>query len=459
MPQRHLLTDHPIAIYEAEKQGLMPVPSALRKDGFWSTFSLFCNSMMNPATLISSGLMILAGLPLWLTIFLQVLGSSFSMWPFVVVARIGSRYGIPGQVFCRAVFGYQGSRWLTSLLRGLTSVYWYAIQTLAAMMAVDAMLTNFGITVPLGWLSVGFVILQGGVAVIGYGGMSFLSKFTLPLKIAIFALLLLWLVDNGGAQALPESVFRFQLTQDSWGWPLALLWLNGLACGMMSLVTDAADFSRYTRLSARMGFGAVCGVACGTGIGALFGGWCVIAGGAQSINPFETLIQLQPGILILILILVVSVLDAWTINVINLYTGGFSLANAFPKLGRQKATLLVIAAATVLAMFPEIIHRYVEILSATGVIYASISGVLLGWYWRHGRKLDISALYEEQGRYWYWKGWNPAAICSFITMVVLTHFLSPVWLPSIQALLGAAILLLLLDRLFFKKVGRHRVPH
>ncbi|MCL6270890.1 hypothetical protein M3P05_13250 [Sansalvadorimonas sp. 2012CJ34-2] len=68
----------------------------------------------------------------------------------------------------------------------------------------------------------------------------------------------------------------------------------------------------------------------GTAVGALFGGWCVIAGGVISINPFASIVELDPEAWILLLILVVTVLDAWTINVLNLYTGGFSLANSIP---------------------------------------------------------------------------------------------------------------------------------
>ncbi|WP_281646705.1 hypothetical protein [Parendozoicomonas sp. Alg238-R29] len=49
-------------IYAAERQALTPVPSSLRKGRFWPLFAVFCNSMINPATLVTSGLMLNAGL-------------------------------------------------------------------------------------------------------------------------------------------------------------------------------------------------------------------------------------------------------------------------------------------------------------------------------------------------------------------------------------------------------------
>ncbi|CAM3601511.1 purine-cytosine permease family protein [Parendozoicomonas haliclonae] len=432
-------------IYLADRQGLMPVQATLRQGGFWPLFALFCNSMMNPATLVTSGLMIQTGLPLALVALVQTLGVCVGMWPFIIVARVGSQYGVPGQVFCRAVFGYQGSRWLTSLLRVITSVYWYAFQTLAAMMAVDAILGSLGFSIPLAWLGAGFVILQGGIALSGYAGLTVLSGLTLPLKLVIFIGLTIWLmlhVPDGGA--LPERVFAFQA--GSWSWAIVLFWMNGLASSMMSLMTDAADFSRFTHQNRRFGFGVLAGVACGTALGALFGGWCIVAGGGNTINPFDVIVALNPGSPVLLMVLLVTVFDAWTINVINLYTGGFSLANAFPRLGRQTATLFIIAGATLLAFFPAIIDRYLETLSAVGVVYAATSGVLLGWCLRYGQSLDVDALYEQEGRYRYFRGWNLLAVGIFVFCMSVTSLIAPAWLPSIIALLGATGLMLIFSQ-------------
>ncbi|MCL6270889.1 cytosine permease [Sansalvadorimonas sp. 2012CJ34-2] len=135
---------------------------------------------------------------------------------------------------------------MTSPLRVLCSVYWYAFQTIASMMAVEAILSkSFDVDIPLGWLAAGFAALQGGVALLGYGGVSRLSGITLPLKLIIFMILIFWLVQNGGPAAAYSHIISYQA--GSWKWAVGLAWVNGIFSNMLTLMTDAADFSRYTR--------------------------------------------------------------------------------------------------------------------------------------------------------------------------------------------------------------------
>ena len=417
-------------IYLAERQGLTPVSPDLRQGGFWPLFSIFCNSLLNPATLVTSGMMVIAGLSLGAIVLVQTLSVTLGMLPFLVLAKVGIRNGIPGQIFCRAVFGHNGSRWLTSPLRILCSVYWYAFQTIAAMMATEAILSqSFNITVSLGWLAAGFAILQGGVALLGYGGVTRLSSITLPLKVITFIILLIWLVVNGGEKSSFDSVVSYQV--DGWEWSIALAWGNGIFSSMLTLMTDAADFSRYTRKPWHMHLGILGGVLVGTAIGALFGGWCVIAGGGENINPFAAIVALSPGLGILLLIVIVTVLDAWTINVINLYTGGFSLANSFEYLGRLKATGIIVVAGSVLSLMPDIVYRYVDALSAVGALFGPVAGVLLAWCWCHKERVDIPSLYDASGQYWYWRGWNLFACIPIGPAFVLALCCPATYLPTL----------------------------
>lgn len=435
-------------IYAAERQGLIPVSPSLRTGRFWPLFAVFCNSMMNPATLVTSGLMLSAGLSVTATVLVQVFAVTLGMLPFLVLSRIGLEEGIPGQVFCRAVFGIRGSRWITSMLRAICSVYWYAFQTIAAMMAIDAILTSYGWNISLSLLATGFAALQGSIALLGYGGLSRLSEFTLPIKTGAFLILGSWLYQAGGEASSASTVFSFQA--DSWTWPVLLVWVNGIAASMLALMTDAADFSRYTRNAWYLEVGVFSGVIAGTAIGALFGAWCVATVGANTINPFDAIIQFQPGMFVMALIAVVTVLDAWTINVINLYTGGFSLANSFELLGRQKATGVIVLAAAVLSFFPEIVHRYVDILSMGGALFGPVCGMLLGWFVLYRASLRVDELYRPDGQYWYWKGWNVKACVPILPLALIVIWLPAHWLPTVWVTVCSFLLFCSLERLNWK---------
>ncbi len=97
-----------------EQYGLQPVPHSQQVGGAWPLFNIYSNLFINPGTLITSGMMVTAGLSFSSAVAIQLVSVLIGMIPFLLFSQAGVRYGIPGQVLCRAVFGIRGARWITS---------------------------------------------------------------------------------------------------------------------------------------------------------------------------------------------------------------------------------------------------------------------------------------------------------------------------------------------------------
>ncbi|WP_419835141.1 purine-cytosine permease family protein [Endozoicomonas atrinae] len=422
-----------------EQYGLQPVPDAQRTGGAWPLFNIYSNLFINPGTLITSGMMVTAGLSFYAAVTIQLVSVFIGMIPFLLFSQAGVRYGIPGQVFCRAVFGIRGARWMTSLLRLLCSIYWFAFQTAAGALAIEAILRNcFQLQVALWELSLVFALFQGAVAIVGYHYLKWLSVVSFPVKLLVFTVLMLFLLKTGGRDAAPETVIFMEGLH--WSWPLAVLWFNTIVSTSFTCVTDASDFTRYTRSGKSLLIGTISGSLVGTLIAASFGAYAVIAGGANNINPFETITQLQPNVLIILLVALVVFLDNWTINVINLYTGGLSLCNAFEKIGRFKATVIVTLVAGLLSCFPEIISDYVHHMGTIGTLFAPITGTMLVWYFYQFKRINIPSLYQNEGAYWYFHGFNLFACLLIPIAFFVGRYLPLFWMPAVFLMFTTAFL-------------------
>ena len=94
----------------------------------------------------------------------------------------------------------------------------------------------------------------------------------------------------------------------------------------------------------------------------------------KTANVFEVASQLTTSWFILLLFLVVIALDNWTINVLNLYTGGLSLSNIFERLGRFWTTLVISLLVIFLSAVPDVATGYTTYVGILGNVFSPISG-------------------------------------------------------------------------------------
>ncbi len=417
-----------------EQFGIEPVPEDLRTVRWYDLFAIVVNFLLNPRMILIGALAVVAGLSFWAAVTAVVLGIVIAFGAYIVMATLGVDYGLPGQVATRSSYGIRGARWIPSLVRTVSSVYWFSFQTLAGALGIVAVLNAWlGVEFSLITVSLVFAVLQVIVAVVGYDTLKQLSRVAFPLKVVILLYLLYLLATHDAPNFAPGEVSAYGGTV-GWQWAVFSLWVGSVASAWLSMITDAADFCRYSRTRGDMWVGTMSAAVVGTIFSAVFGAYTAAATLGQSSNPFDVVSGITTSGLTLFLILLVIVLDNWTINVLNLYTGGLSLSNMFPTLGRFWTTLIVSVAGIALSVFPGLVNGYTGFMSAFGSLFAPIAGVLIVDYVFIKRaRLDVLALFDRNGPYWYVGGFNPVAVVWTVLGLVSYWMLPQTALPIITA--------------------------
>jgi NCS1 nucleoside transporter family len=393
-----------------EQFGIEAVPEAKREVRWYDLFAIVVNFLVNPGTVLVAGLAVAAGLSFWGALAVEVLGITLAFTIYVIMATVGVDYGVPGQVATRMAYGLRGSKWIPSLVRTVASIYWFAFQTIAGALGITAVVRElWGVQLSVSLVSVVFAVLQVLVATVGYNSLKVLSRFAFPVKLIITGYLIYMLMTFDDPAFSPGAVFGWGGTV-GWEWALVALWINTVASAWYSMVTDAADFCRYSRTRVDMWIGTLGAAVIGTAIATALGAYAVAATRAQNGDAWDVLATIAGGPA-LIAILVVIVLDNWTINVLNLYTGGLSVVNILTRLGRFWATLAVSALGVLLSVFPALTNQYSGFMTAMGNVFAPIAGVLIADYVLVKRmRIDVPALFDRTGPYWYWQGFNWVAV-------------------------------------------------
>ena len=417
-----------------EQFGIEPVPEELKTVKWYDLFVIIVNFLLNPGMILIGALAVAGGLGFMSAVTAVVLGIVIAFGAYIVMATLGVDYGLPGQVSTRMTYGIRGAKWIPSVVRTVSSVYWFAFQTIAGSLGIVAVLNAWlGIEFSLITVSLVFAVLQVIVAVVGYDTLKNLSRVAFPLKVVILIYLVYLMATHDAANYAPGEVFAYGGSA-GWQWAVFALWVNAVASAWLSMITDAADFCRYSSTRADMWIGTMAAAVVGTVFSAFFGAYAAAATLGRVSNPFEVVSNIATSGVTLFLILLVIVLDNWTINVLNLYTGGLSLSNIFSSLGRFWTTLIVSVAGVALSVFPSLINGYTGFMNAFGGLFAPIAGVLITDYVFFKRsRIDVLALFDRNGPYWYVGGFNPVAV-AWTALGLVVYFLLPqAVLPIITA--------------------------
>jgi NCS1 nucleoside transporter family len=388
-----------------------PIPEALKTVRWPDLFLLVSNFLINPSTILVGGLAVASGLSFWATVICSTLGILIAFSAYIIMATVGVDYGITGQVACRMVFGIRGAKWLPSIMRTIASAYWFAMQTIVGATVIVAIRHQWtGGTYSVVRTGLFLAALQVGLALVGYNWLKLISRFGLPIKVAGIVYLF-WILAHGpGASYRPGAALHFQ-SHTGWAYVMAAVWLNSMTAAWLTMITDAADFCRYTRSRKDMWYGTMLAGFLASAFSVSLGAYGAAASLGREANPFSLAAAVDPHWVTLLILLIVIGLDETTINVMNLYTGGLSLSNLFEGPGRFWNTLFVGVVSTGLSALPVLLERLVPLTTALGNLFAPLAGVLLFHYlFVEHMRIDVPALFDPKGIYHYWHGVNVTAI-------------------------------------------------
>jgi nucleobase:cation symporter-1, NCS1 family len=97
----------------------------------------------------------------------------------------------------------------------------------------------------------------------------------------------------------------------------------------------------------------------------------------KTANPFALSPGSAPAELSPVVMLVFIALDNWTINVLNLYTGGLSIANIFERTGCFWTTLIASIAGVALSAVPDVLNSYLSYATLFANFFSPIAGILV----------------------------------------------------------------------------------
>ena len=416
-----------------EQFGIEAIPQSRKIVKWYDLFSIILNFLISPSTILRGGLGVAAGLSFQASVVAECSGIVVAGFFYVVMATVGVDYGIPGQVATRAIYGLRGSKVIPSFLRSIASCYWFAFQTVIGATAICAVLEKLtGTQFLLIQVSVLFGIVQAIVAIVGYDSLKALSRVALPVKLAMFVYLFVLLANQADPNFAPGAVLSFP-GKSGWNWVIFVAWFNAAAAGWLTMITDAADFCRYSRSRADMWIGTLSASAIGTMISGSLGAYAAAATLGKIANPFVIIAGISTSWVTLFLILVFIALDNWTINVLNLYTGGLSISNIFERLGRFWTTLIASVVGIALSAIPDVLNSYLTYATLLGNFFSPIAGVLVFDYLILKRtRLDVPALFTLDGRYRYWGGFNLVAVVWTVLGFLFYMFAVPAtWIPTV----------------------------
>jgi NCS1 nucleoside transporter family len=417
-----------------EQYGIEPVPEERQTVGWFDLFSIMFNFLINPGTMMVGGMMVASGLSFQAAVAAGFFGTVVALVFYLIMATLGADYGLPGLVATRVVYGLRGAKLIPSLLRALVSVYWFAFQTFVGASAIVAVLAKItGITYPLIGVSVIFGLIQACVAVIGFGSLKVLARIALPIKVVLLAYFFVLFAHHDDPNFEPARVLSYP---GGWTWVLLAGWLNVAISGWLTNIADAADFARYTRSRTQVWLGTIAAGALGALLSTALGAYGAAATLGKVTNPFVLAVQVETSWFALLAVLVFLCVDDWTINVLNLYSGGLSLSNMFERLGRFWTTLIASVLGVALCAVPDVMNYY-QYVNWFGNIFAPVAGVLVFDYLFVRRmQIDVAALYDPKGHYRYWRGFNPVAFAwTAIGFLICAYVIPPAWIPALQTVL------------------------
>ncbi len=424
-----------------EQFGIEPIPPEKKTVRGWDIFAIILGLALNPGAILVGGLAVVSGLSFLGAVTAITAGMAIAVAAYTTMATIGVDYGLPGQVGNRMAYGIRGAKWIPSFIRTFASIYWFAFQTLAGSIALIAVMERWtGSHYSLVSVSLGFALLQAAVALVGYDSLKHLSRIALPFKLAILAYALFVMMMNNDPNFAPAAVLSYAGGPKA-GWLLFATWVNVTAANSLTMVTDSSDFCRYTRARSDMYWGTIAGKMGGAIFSAILGAYGAAATLGKTANMFQVVANLTSGWVQLLALVVVIALDNWTINVLNLYTGGLSLSNIFEKLGRFWTTLIISVLGVALSVVPDVVNGYTSYVSMLGNLFSPIAGVLMADYLLVKRmRIDVVALFERGGPYWYWRGLNlVAALWTVIGFLIYMFVIPQAWIqtPCTLLLTGA----------------------
>ncbi|WP_312524910.1 NCS1 family nucleobase:cation symporter-1 [Paracoccus sp. (in: a-proteobacteria)] len=425
-------------------------PAEERKWGAYSIFNVWTSDVHSLwGYYLAASLFLLCG-NLVNFVFAIGLGSLAIYALMQMVGLAGVRTGVPFPVLARASFGTFGAN-VPALVRAIVACFWYGAQTAAASGAIVALLIRWPGMLEFHQSShmlghstlqvICYVVVWALQLLIIQNGMETVRKFqdwagpavwVMMLVLAIYLLVksgtfsfgseipedvLLEATRAAGVPGTPGSLPTLMAAAATWITYFAALYLN--FCDFSRYATDESALRRGNAWGLPINLLAFCLVAGVTTTAA----WHVY--GEVLLHPEEISAKFDSFFLALLAALTFAVATLGINVVANFVSPAFDFANVFPKHINFKRGGYI-AALIALVLFPwspwetSATHFVNFIGSTMGPIFGIM---MVDYYLIRKSKIDVAALYDENGEFRFQAGWHVKAFIALAVGMIFSSIL------------------------------------
>ncbi|MDO5747912.1 MAG: NCS1 family nucleobase:cation symporter-1 [Actinomycetaceae bacterium] len=435
-------------------------PAKQRSWGFFSLFAMWMSDIHSIGGYTFAAGLFALGLGGYMVFGALTVGIALVFLLMNLVGYAGVHTGVPYPVLARISFGVFGAN-LPALLRGLVAIAWYGIQTWLASRAVIVLLVKIWPGVAqwgkndflgestLGWAA--FALMWALQLLLLRNGMESIRKFqdfAGPAVWIVMFILTFYIFYKAGwsiSLTLPGKAAQFGVFH-------AFIAAVALTVTYFStLMLNFCDFSRFAPSKKAVFHANFWGLPVNFLLFSVVS-VMVTAGsfevyGRHIYDPVEVVGEID-SVLAAIVGAVTFAVATLGINVVaNFVSPAYDIANAVPKYidfkrgGLISAVIAFVILPWNLFNSPAVINIF---LAGLGALLGPLFGIIIADYFvLRQQKINVDALFQEHGPYYYNKGWNMKAVLSFAISSVLA--VCAALLPQLQVIspfswfIGAAV--------------------
>lgn len=365
-----------------------------------------------------------------------------------LVGIMGFRVASSTMGLARVPFGIVGSK-LPSLINALQFVGWCGVNTYIAAVPLASLISSFTGADPHSkpMIALSVIIILAITSVIAIFGGAKLIGIAQNIAVICLIVLSVWITVQVFRTFSFSDIAAWKLeanpANSGWALPFGSA-MDSFAAFGFAWVMAVADYTRYTKSKAAATAAPMAGAAFGMLWFCMIGAVSAIAVAVLNGGLFDPTSadlgyicsSLGMGQIANVLI----VLSTIAVNMINVYSGGFSTANVSSKLSPKVSMTIIAAGSVLLALTPLVLGSFLDtfqiFLGYLGAVFPPCIAILVAdYFFIRKKKYDISQFSNKNGPYWYKNGINPVAIGCFL-LGVAAYFVGQ-QLPFVMASIGA----------------------
>jgi NCS1 family nucleobase:cation symporter-1 len=380
-----------------DEHGIEPIPAEDRTSTPLRQFWIWAGANLAPINWVLGALGIILGLSLVETLLVLVIGNLIGCALFGLFCIMGHRTGVNQMVLSRAAFGRRGA-YLPATAQMLMTMGWLGVNTWIVLDLVLGIFDEMGFNDPgiatKYAVGIGIMAVQAVIAVVGFYWIQTFEKWTVPVAVAIMALMtvLAWTkVDIAWNTSTVSG-------GDKWTAITQLMTAIGVGWGITWL-SWSSDYTRFIKPDTperKVFWSTFAGIFVPTVWLGFVGASIASAGTGTDPAALVTAAFGSTSILILFLVMHGPVAT----NILNLYSATLAALSLDIKVARWKVALAVSVVGTIaLIAFIEsdsFARDFDNWLVSVVVWIAAWGGVMLvDFYVVRRGKIDVAGLYDD----------------------------------------------------------------